>query len=289
MLIQIIYWITLFIILTDIVKGIAENTTDTLPTLGICLISRNDNLDIKEWLDYHKSIGVKGVMIIDNNSTHPLLNEVHDYVKSGFVVDYFFFAKRMYPNNQFWAYTQCLKSRGRDFDFMAFIDSDEFIVVGDKSKRITEVLKEYMGYGGLTLNWLNYNSNGYYARPPGGVIPNYSKCYKEVHVKSIVETKYTEACLNPHYCAYKPGYRAIDTNRSPVTSAFNPANHSEPDTSLYKVLHINHYNLKSYEDFRTKMKRGSAAFSKWKKDARYFCQINAIPSTTCDVLSFGKF
>jgi len=258
-------------------------------TLSLCLISRNDNLDINEWVDYHKSIGVTNIILLDNNSSVPMLHTLREHLASGFLVHYVYFTHKMYPNNQFWAYNHCLKAYRNKFNFMGFIDSDEFLVVKDRSKRITEILPEYLPYGGLALNWMNFNSNGHKTRPKGGVLANYAQCFANFHVKTIANTKYVTECMNPHFCLYNPGYYAVDTNKQPVLAAFNPANASVPDESLFASLYVNHYMLKSVEDFQIKMQRGSAAFSTWKKTPEYFQAMDAIPTKTCEKLSFGQF
>jgi hypothetical protein len=83
---------------------------------------------------------------------------------------------------------------------MAFLDVDEFIVVVDKSKKIPDVLWSYEKTGGVSLNWMLFGSSEHAVKPAGGVIANYYKCYKDRHVKAIVNTKY---CLgssgNSHF------------------------------------------------------------------------------------------
>lgn len=281
-----IWQMLLSILLLFLCKAIA----DELPTLALCLTSRNAMIDLAEWLAYHKSIGVTKVILTDTNSSQPLVNEVNAYLKSGFLIENAFSADKSHPN-QFGAYDHCLKNFGNQFTFMGFIDADEFIVVKDTSKRVTQVLKDFQGIGGLTLNWMNFNSNGHYIRPPGGVLLNYNKCFRDYHVKTLVETKYTKSCLNAHYCSYKEGYKAIDANKNPVPAAYNPANATTPDLTLFQSIYLNHYAVKSYEDFRSQMTKSASGSSRWKKvkDTAYFYSIESTLYEPCEVLTMGKF
>jgi hypothetical protein len=277
-------------LLSFILLLICKAIADGLPTLALCLTSRNEMADLAEWLAYHKSIGVTKVILTDNSNSQPFTSEVEAHLKSGFLMETAFPADGNHPN-QFGAYRYCWKHFGSQYTFIGFMDVDEFIVVKDTSKSVTDVLKDYQGIGGLTLNWMNFNSNGHYQRPSGGILPNYSKCFRDYHVKTIVEAKYVKNCLNPHYCSYQGGYKAVDTNKNPVPAAYNPSNATTPDETLFQTIYLNHYAVKSYEDFRSQMTPTADGSARWKKvkDAAYFYAIEAKPTQTCDVLKMGTF
>lgn len=56
-----------------------------------------------------------------------------------------------------------------------------------KGEKITDVLKLYEAkdIGGLALNWMLFGHSGHEKRPKAGVLPSYTKCVINNHVKSI--------------------------------------------------------------------------------------------------------
>lgn len=102
---------------------------------AICSVVKNENLYIKEWVDYHIGIGVNKIILYDNNPPGGELVSVvlQEYVDRG-IVD-------IYPVNeskvtgmeslvdlQMTLYNQCM-DQYQDYDWIAFVDVDEFIVL----------------------------------------------------------------------------------------------------------------------------------------------------------------
>lgn len=226
--------------------------------LAMCLIVKNDELDILEWIEYHNRLGCSKFYIFDHNSTIPMRSVIESHIESG-LVRYENNAFSEVANPQLHVYNRCLKEFGSRHKFIAFLDSDEFIVVVNKSQSIPDVLKKYENYGGLALNWKLFGSSGHVSRPPGGILENYHMCGDNFHIKTIANPKFTvRSGGNPHEFRYKPGYFAVDTNYTRVTGPFNPKIFATPDPVVYSVMYINHYNLKSREDYARKVAKGKA-------------------------------
>jgi hypothetical protein len=101
-------------------------------------------------------------------------------------------------------------------------------------------------------------------RPKGGVGDNYTKCTNasfadNKHVKSIVNTNYVlPHAWSPHAFVYKKGYNAVNTDKQTVIGPFNI-----PPT--YTGWHVNHYVIKSLEDYKAKRARGGGNDPNLKK------------------------
>lgn len=52
--------------------------------------------DIREWVEYHKGLGVKRFYIMDNNSSKPAGREIADHISSG-LVDYYYRSEHYSP------------------------------------------------------------------------------------------------------------------------------------------------------------------------------------------------
>lgn len=59
-------------------KSPEEITAHSLdrPTVALCLATRDESVDLYEWIEYHKSIGVSNVIIVENNSSKASIDDL---------------------------------------------------------------------------------------------------------------------------------------------------------------------------------------------------------------------
>lgn len=197
-------------------------------------------------------------------------------------------------NYHLFIYEKCMKDFGQKHSFMGFLDVDEFVVV--KAPRpFLSILGDYLPYGGLTLNWMLFGSSGHTSRPPGGVIVNYVKCRPNIHIKTIVNTKYfSSVSWSPHHFEYIAGYHAVDTSYHPVSRAINPeTRYKNPvmwtwvfdvPPHLYEVMYVNHYILKSRDDYELRAKRASQTAEGYRRRDGFFEEMEKHMTNSCPVL-----
>lgn len=259
-------------------------------TLAMCLLVKDEERDIIEWIEYHKSIGVTNIIVIDNNSTTPVAKTILKYIHSGFVIGYHYYVysrNPSNPSNQLHLFNLCIRYYAKRFTHMGFLDVDEFIVLKAPQKgNVIHVLERYREFGGLTMNWVLYGSNGYIDRPEGGVLSNYRDCTRNCHVKSIVNTAHlTGVSEDSHHFLYKQGFYAVDSTKKKVLDAYNPSSENcfAPPTHLFEVIYINHYVTKSLEDFMRKQRRGDVNHGvKGARQLGFFHEINSKAVDKCD-------
>ena len=89
--------------------------------LAIVVIVKNEETYIREWLEYHRLVGISHVYLYDNGSTDKTSAYVRPYEKDGFVT------KRYFPGRgmQSPAYNDALRRYGKECRYMAFIDGDK--------------------------------------------------------------------------------------------------------------------------------------------------------------------
>ena len=106
--------------------------------LAICAIAKNEGPYFKEWIEWHRKMGVEKFYIYDNESTDNTREILQPYIDSG-IVDYTY-----YPGyrKQIAAYDDCMTRHREDSRWIAFIDLDEFIVP-EKDKSIREFLTRF--------------------------------------------------------------------------------------------------------------------------------------------------
>jgi hypothetical protein len=157
--------------------------------------------------------------------------------------------------------------------FIAMINIGEFMVTKDYCS-IPSVLKRYEDFGGLTMKWmvLDHLVLLKKKRPTNGALPNYYKCFQYEHVKSIVNTRWGVSHFgNPHVFHYSHGKFGVDKDFFKVETPLNL-----PRPSLYEILHLNHYHLKSKEDYDRNRKRGRASTTlPSPKNEQYFYDTDA--------------
>jgi hypothetical protein len=206
------------------------------------------------------------VPLQDHNSSTPLSEHIPDWISSGVVV-YTRFAgqqlsggrkKQFSSTGQGYGYQDCLaRARGRH-TWLAFLDSDEFLVLTGASRNIGQLLREYETFGGLAVNWRMFGSSGHRARPGLPTLQAYTRSIPDhlpsdnMHVKAIVNVRFAAAPgTNPHTFRYRRGWFAVTEGRRRCGGALCAP------VSVARIA-VHHYALKSEEDFREKMGRGSA-------------------------------
>ena len=255
--------------------------------VAICLMVRDDT-DIVEWITYHNRIGVNKFYVYDNLSKPRLQPLVQPFIDINLVVYEYSYGENMpfYKrfvnryisewrdpniNKQNFINDKCFADHSHKHKWLGFLDTDEFVrflPVEDfpssslNSKSFPAVLHraEARGCAGLSHLWTVFGSSGHISRPKGGVLGHYSKCHQGNMWKTFGFTKYMTGRTYIHNVEYKEGYAYCDA----------------------KETRIDHFAIKSWEDFQKKMKRGSGNAVKREKD--YFDGFDAMSNVTCETL-----
>lgn len=238
-----------------------DNTTPE-HYLAVCAIAKNEGPYFKEWIEWHRSQGVERFYIYDNESTDCTREVLQPYIESG-IVEYHYFPGR---KRQLAAYDDCFERHRFDTRWIAVIDLDEFIVpVKDRS--IPEFLHRFEDYAVVEINWLVYGSAGARTKTEGSVMQRFRKFslpgHKlNTHVKSIADPRRVCCMIGCHEAARISG-KPVDPQGNIITTHFGDR---EPQQDVIK---INHYAIKSYEEFLAKRSRGRARTNS-VRDLGYF-------------------
>eukprot|EP00884_Botryococcus_braunii_P006926 jgi/Botrbrau1/16234/Bobra.0066s0020.1 len=247
--------------------------------VALCLAFKDQHADLREWVEHHLALGVTKIYIMDNNSSMPIEPILADYIAAGLVkVDRITSAPPT-ARPQIFIYDTCLRRYRLLHTFMGFIDTDEFIVLTDPSvPDLPTLLQEYENYGALAVNWQMFGSSGLQTRPHKGALQSYIKCLPEqhkenLHIKSIVNTRLTLGPRgDPHHFRYGPGKFAVNTKFQPVHGARSQT------VSTERVI-LKHYVLKSAEEYKEKINRGSGM--KNKKTFEFFNFVEQQATADC--------
>lgn len=245
-------------------RQIRRNHTVPEHFLSVCAIAKNEAPYFEEWIEWHLSQGVEKFYIYDNESTDGTKDVLEPYISRG-IVEYKYWPGR---KQQLPAYDDCLENYRFASHWIAFIDLDEFIVP-IKDKSITKFLERYESFSAVEINWLIYGSSGRKTKTPGTIMERFKRhsqpdCYLNRHVKSIVNPRKVFNMIGCHEAARISG-RAADSNGNPIKKNFRDR------VPQHDVIRINHYAVKSYEEFLEKRARGRARTLSYRSE-EYFTQ-----------------
>lgn len=246
-----------------VMRSLQHTNTEPRYYLTVCAIAKNEGPYIKEWIEWHLSKGVEKFYIYDNESEDNTKDILSPYIENGIVEYTYFPGEKM----QMAAYDHCINKHRLETHWMAFIDLDEFIVP-IKDKIIPEFLERFKDFAAVEINWLIYGSSGAKNKMPGTIMKRFKQHSfpdhpLNRHVKSIVNPRKVFAMIGCHEAARISG-KAADSHGNPIKQTFM---HRLPQQD---IIRINHYAVKSYEEFKAKQARGRATGKTKRREDEYF-------------------
>jgi len=230
----------------------------TMDYLSLCLICKDENDYLQEWLDYHILLGVDRFYIFDNGSRVSLRDTLQEYIDRGWVVVTEVAGKGM----QLVAYDYCLRAYGKNTRWMGFIDTDEFLLP-KTTLDLREFLKDFEAYGGLAVSSVFFGSNNHQTRPAAGQIASYtmrtqSTFLENMLIKSIVQPDKIAMPFSPHDFIYVEDAWCVNEESRRVDFQRYP--------NSIKKIQLNHYFCRSEEEIDIKLNRGRGdAGEAWKR------------------------
>lgn len=201
--------------------------------ISICLLTKDENKYLKEWIQHHVSIGVDHFYVYDNNSSQSARDIVlREFDEARFTfVPWLIYHKHM----QVEAYNDCLQRFGVDNEWIAFIDTDEFI----DCKNIHDAMEQYKQYDYIRIPWMMYNANGqlnYVNRP---VRERFTQT-----VEIDLSTDYYKSIVQPSKVDGMVVHDAISDTDNYI---------------LVNDIKLDHYYTRSLEEWVEKISRGSCS------------------------------
>jgi hypothetical protein len=150
-------------------------------------------------------LGVDHVFLTDNDSSRSAW--IISTLASDFPSSFLTLRRDATPKAQLKTYAWCAEEQRAAFNWMAFFDMDEYLVVrqgkgGTRAPSLKSFLDKYRHFAGLSVNWVLVGPSGREVRPRrGGVLAAYTMCIPmpDRHVKTIANTYYLEGTsVHPH-------------------------------------------------------------------------------------------
>ena len=123
---------------------------------SICAIFKDESLSLKEWIEYHKLVGVEHFYLYNNFSTDNSKDILQHYINEGLVtlVDW-----EVMPPAQSAAYNDFKKKFWTETQWVAFIDLDEYICL-KYDTNLKDWFSKYENYPSLVVYWKMFGSSG---------------------------------------------------------------------------------------------------------------------------------
>jgi hypothetical protein len=226
-------------------------------TAAICVMVKNEQLYIDEFVDYHLAIGFDTIYVYDNSNDFNM-KEWGEQKKNVQVVHHV--GEGM---QQEAAYQECYKQvrMNKSHAYLAFFDPDELLIMR-KHSHIMDLMQEYCKRGSLSFNWYNFGTSNQTRYEPIPVSKRFLYRTKkpEKFVKTIGRVMDVVDRGNNTFGIYVHKQKVVtgdqkDTNGKILHGSFNP-------NGPTNVAVIHHYFSKSVEEFYVKVcVRGSTRLS----------------------------
>ena len=217
--------------------------------VGACLLIKDEGRYLPEWLEWHIGQGVEHFYIYDNGSEIPVSESVPaEYADRVTVVDF----PPPRQSTQTEAYADCLARFGGETEWMAFLDTDEFLRVVD-GRSLADFLEDYPEADAVLARWVVYNANGLLEDDGRPVRERFTQvCQFPENMpqcKSIVRAGQVSTMGAHGPIATQCSLWVVNENHERVRRGGG-------ELPCEKIV-VDHYFTRSYAEWQEKMARGS--------------------------------
>lgn len=260
--INICLWFLLLVFLSNSLEAKEKEKEKFKYELSIVSLFRDEARFLKEWIEFHRMVGVEHFYLYNHLSQDDYLEVLQPYIDKG-IVELFEIKKepheyQQWHNLQNSCYNKTIKKARNVSHWLAIIDSDEFLVPV-KDKNLLKLLKDYESFGGLMVNWQMYGTSDVWEIPSDKLMietlmkrahDEYSFHY---HVKSIIQPLRTASVDTPHKCRFIKPFFAVNSNK--VKASEIAKNRIQVSEIILDRVRVNHYWTRD-EKFLQEVKNG---------------------------------
>ena len=226
--------------------------------IGLCCIAKSEENTIHEWIYYYKKLGFTRIYMY--------MNDLEYIINDDKVIQIPFPGY----NKQVEAYNHFLKHFRHLFDWVAFFDCDEYLVLKQHSN-IQDFIKYFDNPCGIAVHWCFFGSDGQEKNHhKSSVIKRFTKRQKgvDIHIKTILNLSISDTYM---VIAHHPNIMLMNTDFKYINGPFD----KEKKTDDY--VQLNHYHHKSLEEWILRIQRGhpdtspNKSIEQWHKSKYEFC------------------
>ncbi len=228
------YRICLFILITfsahatDIIPHLDNKPFFQPSRLAIGCIFQQEGPWLKEWIEFHRLMGVEHFYLYNNLSHDTYLDVLTPYIQNG-IVELFDYPVEFFTNkDQEVVYTHAFKqAKASKTTWLALIDADEYIIPME-SASLLDLLEEYSEHGAIYLLWQLFGTSGVEElkedelmlekltlKVPEDDIVN-------IWGKTIIQTRFGQEPIGAHFfqCIPEKQYKIVPLQKARVNHYF---------------------------------------------------------------------
>lgn len=232
---------------------------------AICAIIKDEHLFLKEWIDWHLSLDFDAIHLFEDkgSKSHEGITKEYDNV----------FLRRYEDDKEV---QELLKAQGSShrqlvlynwfgdnyqaqYDWVAFIDVDEFIVFHNNYS-LEKFCEEFSPYSAVLMNWKMIGASNHITRPACGVM----EAYHEEGNFLLQDSGYEYKSL----CNLKKWQRMIHLH---LAKGYVNTNHRADIHEIqWNKVALNHYFTKSWEDWCDRIFNRGGTYNGHRTLAQFF-------------------
>lgn len=225
--------------------------------LAIAAQFRDEAPYLKEWVEYHKMVGVDHFWLYNNSSIDAWEEVLKSYIEEGLVevIDWPSLPSDFQGNHTKANQDALYRARGKT-EWIALIDLDEFLLPM-KEKTVVDCLqKHYSEADAIYASWRMFGTGGIYLNPGEPILTKLVASSFKYHPRNAVGKSLLrpdkvdiERIWYEHYMPLLPGNRGY-YNGNGENMDFDGTTFLTVPFHCDKYLRINHYNLRDENFFQ---------------------------------------
>ena len=234
----------------------------------LCVQGKNENLYVRDFVDYYKDIGFNKIIILDNNEMNgeKFEEKLKEYIDNKFIE---IINIRDLESIQIPAYNYCYQKYKNEFDWIIFLDFDEFLFIKNH-QRIDRYLynNRFKKCQSILISRKIYDDNDLEKYDSRTLIKRFVRVKKNnthCSVKTLVRGGINDLIIpnvhvsgiNIQYFCNTEGERIFPKSLYGRECKNNPS------------VFIKHFFTKTAEEFCNKMKRGDAHYNKKNPEYKF--------------------
>lgn len=228
-----------------------------MTTSTVCLIAKNEERGILEWIAYQRAVGFDRIIIYDNDSDDRTAELIQIAQRNDSAISYVYWPNEPGKRPQLTAYAD---ATGKcETDWLAYFDTDEFIVLHEDNSINEYIARVGSKASAIMLNWLVFGSSGHTFADSRLVIERFTRCAMPNHGKNLIG----KSIVRPQDVKEVGVHSVVLKHGCYVNASGHPLTLEPhfPKTLVvdHKVAQLNHYLLKSREEYQQKVARGHAS------------------------------
>ncbi len=230
--------------------------------ISLCIMFKDEKPYLREWIEYHRMMGVDHFYMYDNNSSDGFEAVTDPYEREGVVT----LVRWPQEHSQVACYEDCIKNFQSESDWIGFIDVDEFLVpVAEES--LAGFLDKFSNRPAVLIYWRFFGSGGMLERDTSRLVMedfvvaseklyNKGKCFFNSNFDYYFGYPRNSSMF--HYLwTISHGHPVPPVDMFGRTTLHG---RSKPAGRKKIPMQLNHYAVKSFYEHREKNKKGDSYY-----------------------------